>query len=65
MNPLRVKKLDGIAVSLADFDDLSIPCIGIINFWKQPVLTSMRLNIGAILKKTTLLCVKCLAQFRV
>lgn len=65
VNPLRVKKLDGIAVSLADFEDLSIPCIGIINFWKQPVLTSMRLNIGAILKKTTPLCVKCLAQFRV
>ncbi|TWU56337.1 hypothetical protein [Rubripirellula reticaptiva] len=38
MDPLRLKTLDSIAVSLADSEDLSIPCIGIINVQKQPVL---------------------------
>ena len=65
VNPLRAIKLDGIAVGVADFQDLSVPGIGVIDLRKQPVLVSMRLNIGPILKKTTLQCVKCLAQFRV
>ena len=65
VNPLRAIKFDGIAVGIADFTNLSVPDCGIIDLREQPVLTSMRLNIGAILKKTTLQCVKCLAQFRV
>ena len=65
VNPLRAIKLDGIAVGVADFEDLSVPSLGIIDLRKQPILVSMRLNIGPILKKTTLQCVKCLAQFLV
>ena len=65
VDPLRVIKLDGIVVGVTNFQDLSVPNIGIVNLWEQPVLTSMRLNIGAILKKTKPQCVKCLAQFRV
>ena len=54
VNPLRAIKLDGIAVGVAYLKDLSVPSLAIIDLRKQPVLASMRLNIGAILKKTTL-----------
>lgn len=65
VDPVGVIKVDGIAVGVADFEDLSIPSLWIIDLRKQPVLTSMRLNIGAILKKTTPQCVRCSGQFRV
>gem|GEM_PF-6339174 len=65
VNPLRAIKLDGIAVRVAHVQNLSVPSIGIIDLRKQPVLVSMRLNIGPILKMTTLQCVKCSVQFRV
>ncbi len=65
MSSLRMIKLKGTAVRIADFEDLGIPSFGIIDLGEQPILTSMRLNIGAILKKTTLQCVKCLARFPV
>ena len=51
VNPLRAIKLNGIAVRVADFEDLSVPSFGIIDLGEQPVLTSMRLNIGAILRR--------------
>lgn len=65
VNALRAIKLNGIGVGVADFEDLSVPSFGVIDLGEQPVLTSMRLDIGAILKKTTLRCGKCLARFRV
>ena len=65
VDPLRAVKLDGIAVGVTYFEDLSVPSLGIIDLGEQPVLTSMRLNIGAILKKTTPQCVRCSGQFRV
>ncbi|TWU50977.1 hypothetical protein Poly51_42700 [Rubripirellula tenax] len=48
LNPVPVIKLDGITVGVADFQNRSVPSIGIINLWEKPVRTSMRQNIGAI-----------------
>lgn len=43
-----------IAVRLANFENLGVPSFPVINFWKQPILVSVRLNVGLILKKPRL-----------
>jgi hypothetical protein len=53
VNAFSTIQLDGIAVGIADLENLSVPSFGVIDLREQPVLTSMRLNIGPILKKTT------------
>jgi hypothetical protein len=50
MNSLSAIQLDGIAVRLTDLENLCVPSLGIFDLREQPVLTSMRLNIGSILK---------------
>lgn len=54
VNSLSTVQRDGIAIGLADLQNLCVPSLGIFNLREQPVLTSMRLNIGSIVKKTTL-----------
>jgi len=59
MNSIGLVKFDSVAIGVADFDDLSVPNFGIVNFRKQPILASMRLNVGPILKKSTPACGRC------
>ena len=47
-------QINGIAVRLTDLQDLCIPGFPVIDLWKQPILVSVRLNVGLILKKSPL-----------
>ena len=53
MHAFAAVQLDGVPVRLTDFKNLCIPSFEIIYLRKQPVLVSVWLNIGPILKKTS------------
>ena len=63
MNSIGPVKPDGLAIRFAYFQDLSVPSFGIVDFRKQPILTSMWLDVDSILKKPTPGCGRCSGRY--
>jgi hypothetical protein len=51
VNAAGAMKFEGFAIDAANFDNLSVPSLLIVNLGKQPILIAMRLYVGPILKK--------------
>ena len=62
VNTAGAMKLNGFAIDGADFDDLSIPTVLVVDLWKQSILIAMRLHIGPILKRHSRDCVRYMGQ---
>jgi len=51
MHAAGAMKLEGFAIDAADFDNLSVPSLLIVDLWEQPIFIAMWLYVGSILKK--------------
>lgn len=58
VNAAGAMKLEGFAIDTANFDNLSVPSLLIVDLGEQPILIAMRLYVGSILKKNPHNCVK-------